>query len=568
MSAKPLRLGSILLERGVITQENLDHVLEKQQESGKKVGEILIDEKIISYQDLAEVLSEQLDCPLADLKHYSFDVNLVKLIPESIARKYQIILLDEQNDYYIVGMADPLDIDAQDVVNQLLDKPSQIEIVTKPELQKHLDQLYRRTSDITKFAKVIEQDVNTRVSISELALDASEEDAPVIMLLNSIFEDAVQVRASDIHIEPGEHNVRIRYRVDGLLQEHIVKERRIMPMVTSRLKLMAKLNISETRTPQDGRFFITVRKNKIDIRISTLPIQYGESIVMRLLDQSSGLLRLTNIGMNGKVLQDFKKMLLLPYGLILVTGPTGSGKSTTLYGALNELNAVEKKICTVEDPVEYRIERINQTHINDNIGLSFATALRSILRQDPDIIMVGEIRDKETAEIAIRAAMTGHLVLSTLHTNDAPSSAVRLVDMGVPSYLVSTTLRCVLAQRLIRKLCDACKEAYKPDDIEKEYLRNWTKDKSIQEAGYYKAVGCSKCNHSGYQGRSGIFELLTINQSISYALQDKGTLLFTKTAENALKGKMLIDQALSFAKAGQTSIEEVIRTIGLGKYSA
>jgi MSHA biogenesis protein MshE len=564
---KPLRLGSILLERGVITQENLDYVLEKQQESGKKVGEILIDEKIISYVDLAETLSQQLDCPLADLKHYEFDEELVKLIPESIARKFQIILLDEQTDYYVVGMADPLDIDAQDVVNQLLDKPSQVEIVTKPDLLKYLDQLYRRTSDISKFAKVIEEDVSSRASISELGDAATEEDAPVIRLLSSIFQDAVQVRASDIHIEPGEHSVRIRYRVDGLLQEHVVQENRIMPMITSRLKLMAKLNISETRTPQDGRFFITVRKNKIDIRLSTLPTQYGESIVMRLLDQSSGLLRLNNIGMKGKVLEDFKKMLHLPYGLILVTGPTGSGKSTTLYGGLNELNSVEKKICTVEDPVEYRIERINQTHINDKVGLSFATALRSILRQDPDIIMVGEIRDKETAEIAIRAAMTGHLVLSTLHTNDAPSSAVRLIDMGVPSYLVSTTLRCVLAQRLIRKLCDACKETYKPDDIEKEYLRNWTKDKSTHDADYFKAIGCSKCNHSGYQGRNGIFELLTINQSISYALQDKSTLLFTKTAENALKGKMLIDQALSMAKSGETSIEEIIRTIGLGRYS-
>ena len=564
MRKKLPNFGSILVNKGVITKEDLNEVLEKQIDSGKKIGEILVEEHYISQRELAETLSEQLNMDFVDLKHYDIDPQVVKILPEKASRRYQVIILNEYRKNFIIGMADPLDMDAYDAVTQLLDKPVKSTVVMKDDLMRTLDHIYRRTEDISKLAKQLNQDISDRnpsnPNITDVAVNATQEEAPIVKLLNSIFEDAVQINASDIHIEPGDKLLRIRYRVDGMLQEHTMKESSIMPQIASRLKLMGKLNISENRLPQDGRFFIEIRNNIIDVRLSTLPTQYGESIVMRLLNQSTGLLQVDNTGMNAKQVKLFRSMLQLPYGLILVTGPTGSGKSTTLYAALNELNQVEKKVCTVEDPIEYRLERINQTQVNDRINLTFANILRAILRQDPDIIMIGEIRDKETADIAMRAAMTGHLVLSTLHTNDAASSAVRLIEMGIPSYLVATTTRGIIAQRLLRRICESCKTEKQLDEEEHSQVKFLFKDKQIPQ--FYIGKGCTKCGNTGYQGRMGIFEIMYMTPVLSQALQGKSTSLFTRTAENELRGKRLADQAFDLAVQGLTSAEEVVRIVG------
>ncbi|MFT5707112.1 MAG: MSHA biogenesis protein MshE, partial [Oceanospirillaceae bacterium] len=384
-------------------------------------------------------------------------------------------------------------------------------------------------------------------------------DIPVVRLLKSIFEDAVTVGASDIHIEPDEHVLRIRQRVDGLLQEHVMKDARIAPALILRLKLMAELNISEKRLPQDGRFNITVKSHNIDVRMSTMPIQHGESVVMRLLDQTNGLIELDSIGMSDLIRNRLKRLIKEPHGLLLVTGPTGSGKTTTLYGALNELNIAEKKILTVEDPVEYRLPRINQIQVHPKIGLNFATVLRSCLRQDPDILLVGEIRDHETAEIALRASMTGHFVLSSLHTNDAISSAMRLIDIGIEGYIVATALRAVLAQRLIRKVCEHCKTDYRPSFQEQAWLNIKLEDTQISGVGFKQGGGCTSCNNTGYIGRVGIFELLEVNDAMADALRANDSYAFSQATKASENFQPLVLSALEAAVSGITSLEEVFR---------
>ena len=391
-----------------------------------------------------------------------------------------------------------------------------------------------------------------------MSLGADDSDAPVVKLLQSIFEDAVQIRASDIHIEPDENVLRIRQRVDGVLQEQIMKERRIAPALVLRLKLLSGLDISEKRLPQDGRFTLKVKGRKIDVRLSTMPITNGESVVMRLLDQTEGATKLDNVGMPAEMLKRFRKLIHMPHGLILVTGPTGSGKTTTLYGALQELNEVGKKIITVEDPVEYRLSRINQVQINPKIDLSFARVLRSALRQDPDILLVGEIRDTETAEIALRAAMTGHLVLSTLHTNDAVSSAMRLIDMGAEGFLAATSLRVVLAQRLVRRLCDNCYEEHKPDTKDLAWMKDSLGDQA-ENISLKRAVGCHRCNNTGYRGRIGVFEMLVMHEELADALRRNNTSDFVRIAKRTPGYQPLVISALKFAAEGITSLDEVLR---------
>ena len=388
---------------------------------------------------------------------------------------------------------------------------------------------------------------------------AEEGDATVVKLLRSIFEDAVQVRASDIHIEPDENVLRIRQRVDGVLHEQIVKEKRISSPLVLRLKLMAGLNISEKRLPQDGRFSLIVKERKLDIRVSTMPIEYGESVVLRLLDQTGGVTHLDEVGMPKEMLVTFRRLIHLPHGLILVTGPTGSGKTTTLYGALQELNKAGNKIITVEDPVEYRLQRINQVQINSKIELDFARVLRAALRQDPDIILVGEIRDGETAEIALRAAMTGHLVLSTLHTNDALSSALRLVDMGTEGFLAASSLKAIVAQRLVRRLCDNCSIDYEPNTNEKAWLEVKVGNSKAHSLTLKSAKGCHHCNNSGYRGRIGVFELLVLNEEMSDALRREDSFEFIKMARKSKDYVPLVIAALNYAAEGITSLSEVFR---------
>jgi len=555
-----VRIGDLLVQNGIVTEEQLQQALKKQKQTGLKLGRVLIDLGFLEENIFLEFLSSQLDIPFIDLKKFNFDAQLVQRLPETYARRFRAIVLYEKNGALIVGMADPMDIFAYDELSRYLQENIEVALVREMELLNTLDLVYRRTEEIASFAEELEEEITEgQFDLADMTPLEDDSDATVVKLLQSIFEDAVQVRASDIHIEPDETVLRIRQRVDGVLQEQVVKEKRISSALVLRLKLMAGLNISERRLPQDGRFSLLVKTKKLDVRLSTMPIEYGESVVMRLLDQSSGANNLDEVGMPDDVLEHFRKLIHMPYGLILVTGPTGSGKTTTLYGALQELNEIGKKIITVEDPVEYRLQRVNQVQVNPRIDLSFARVLRASLRQDPDIILVGEIRDTETAEIALRAAMTGHMVLSTLHTNDAVSSAMRLVDMGAEGFLAASALKAVVAQRLVRRLCDNCAVADEPELQELEWLKSKLGEEKLAGMTLMKSKGCHRCNNTGYRGRIGVFELLIMNDKLSDALRQEDSSHFVKLAKQAKEYQPLLISALDYALKGITSLSEVFR---------
>jgi MSHA biogenesis protein MshE len=459
-------------------------------------------------------------------------------------------------------MSDPADLNALDQLEQLL-SPKRIElaVVMESQLFDAFDNLYRRTADIESFASQLEEEYD-QTSDFDLSASFGDEggDATVGKLLQSIFEDAVQMRASDVHIEPDENQLRIRQRVDGVLQENILKEARIASAIVLRLKLMAGLDISEKRLPQDGRFNLKIKGHDIDVRMSTMPVQFGESVVMRLLDQTAGLLSFEQTGMPDDLIKRMRHQISRPHGMVLVTGPTGSGKTTTLYAALSELNLASKKIITAEDPVEYRLPRINQVQVNPKINLTFSSVLRTALRQDPDIIMVGEMRDQETVEIGLRGALTGHLVLSTLHTNDAITSALRLIDMGAAGFLVGSALRAVIAQRLVRRVCDQCKINYQPDAQEAFWLSNLVGERASQ-AQFKQGKGCQSCQYTGYKGRIGVFELLEMNEPMMAALKRNDSEAFTEHAKKNPSFKPLALAAYDYAEQGITSVEEVLRLV-------
>ncbi len=558
---KKIRLGDLLVESGLITEQQLDLALKEQKKLGRKLGSTLIELGMIEEDSILNLLSSQLGIPLIDLTNYSFDESVVRQLSESIARRYRAIVLEDRPRDYLVGMADPTDLYALDEIQAKLPKPVSQAIVRERDLLQAFDRVYRRTEEISALAEELGQELSSGSEDLRELLQAEMTDAPVAKLLQSIFEDAVQVGASDIHIEPDKEVIRIRQRVDGVLHEQEMKEIQIAPAVVVRLKLMAGLNISEKRLPQDGRFNMTVNGREIDVRISTMPVQYGESVVMRLLDQTRGALDIEQLGMRDELLHRFRKQIHQPHGMVLVTGPTGSGKTTTLYAALKLLNQPQSKIITVEDPVEYRMPRINQVQVQPKIGLNFAAVLRSALRQDPDIIMVGEMRDRETVEIGVSAAMTGHLVLSTLHTNDTVSTATRLLDMGVEGYLLATTLRAVLAQRLVRRVCESCAEDYQPDI----YEATWLRDRLYLDASQYhykKGKGCLHCGFTGYRGRIGVYELLEMNSELAEALRREDTQEFVEAAGRAPGYRPLINEAHQYAIEGLTTLDEVLRLAG------
>lgn len=559
IAKQKIKIGELLVNGGALTQEQLDSAVQLQQQTGQRLGKIIIELGFLKSEQFTSHLSQQLQIPFVNLRRYNFDVGVIQRLRESYARRYRAIVLADQNGVLLVGRADPMDIFASDELERILGQPIKTALVEEDELLSTLDLVYRRTEDIAGFAEELDEELTDgEFDLETLSLVVDDSDAPVVKLLQSIFEDAVQVRASDIHIEPDENVLRIRQRVDGILQEQVMKERRIAPALVLRLKLLSGLDISEKRLPQDGRFSLRVKGRNIDVRLSTMPIEAGESVVMRLLDQTDGATDLDEVGMPENMLEVFRKLIQRPHGLILVTGPTGSGKTTTLYGALQELNEVGKKIITVEDPVEYRLHRVNQVQVNPKIDLSFARILRSALRQDPDILLVGEIRDTETAEIALRAAMTGHMVLSTLHTNDAVSSAMRLVDMGAEGFLAATALRAVVAQRLVRRLCEQCFEDHQPDLSAVAWATKQLPDK-VDGARFKKAVGCHRCNNSGYRGRIGVFEILVMNEALADALRRSDASDFVKVAKQMPGYKPLVVSALEFAVQGITSLEEVFR---------
>ncbi|MCG7201395.1 GspE/PulE family protein [Marinobacter pelagius] len=557
---KKLRLGDLLVQNDVITEEQLKTALREQKNSGRKLGKTLVDLGYVDEDTILNMLSRQLDLPFVQLRHFRFNEQLVRRLPEAMARRFRALVLNEQNGELLVGMADPLDIFAYDELVRVLKQPIRQAVVRESELLSTLDLVYRRTEEIASLAEELEDELSDDAfDLASMSAEPESEDAPVVRLLKTLFEDAVQARSSDIHIEPDETIVRIRQRVDGVLQEHVMKEKRVNAALVLRLKLMAGLNISEKRLPQDGRFNVRVKGRSIDVRISTMPVQYGESVVMRLLDQSQGLLDLDSIGMPEELLQRFRRMIRKPHGMILVTGPTGSGKTTTLYGALSELNRPEVKIITAEDPVEYRLPRITQVQVHPRIGLEFADVLRAGLRQDPDIMLVGEMRDRETVEIGLRAAMTGHLVLSTLHTNDSISSAMRLIDMGAEPFLVSSSLLGVVAQRLVRRVCENCSVPYEPTEQESVWLETFDLDPLDREAGFVHGRGCYQCSNTGYKGRIGVYEMLEMNEPMLDALRQKDVSAFSRAARQSRLYRPLGRCAMDYALRGVTTLEEVAR---------
>ncbi|HAM17343.1 MAG TPA: MSHA biogenesis protein MshE [Alteromonas macleodii] len=553
-----MRLGDLLVHENIISSEQLDNALAAQRTSGRKLGDTLIDLGFIGEPQLLRFLAQQLNIPFLDITQRRIDPEQAQLIPETYARRYRALVLESDDDEVLLGMSDPTDLGGLDQLGPLV-APRTIElaIVQENQMLEAFDSVYRRTQDIASFAEKLGEEYADEADFELSALDDTTSDATVVKLLHSIFEDAVQVRASDIHIEPDEKILRIRQRVDGVLQENTLNQVKIASALVLRLKLMSGLDISEKRIPQDGRFNIKVKGHTLDVRVSTMPVANGEAVVMRLLDQSAGLLTLDQTGMPDAMAEKFRAAINRPHGMILVTGPTGSGKTTTLYGALSELNKPDLKIITAEDPIEYRLPRINQVQVNAKIGLDFAAILRTTLRQDPDIIMVGEMRDQETVEIGLRGALTGHLVLSTLHTNDSVTSAIRLIDMGAAPYLVATSLRGVLAQRLVRRVCENCKEE-KPATAQEQAWVGFLKPE-LAAATFYKGRGCNSCNHTGYKGRIGVFEFLEMNEDMMEALREDDTQGFVDATKANKDFVPLSHMALDYAAQGKTSLDEVFK---------
>jgi MSHA biogenesis protein MshE len=551
-----VRLGEILVKQNLLSEEQLQFCLVEHKRSGRRLGQVFIENGFVTEEDICHALARQLHIPFINLKTYNVQPNVVQQLGEMRARRFRALVLEDRSNSYLVGMADPTDLFVYDELSRLLKKNVDLAVVGEEMLFQTINRVYRKTSEITETARELGQEIgDTHIDFG--AGTSNVEDAPVVRLLQTIFEDANQVQASDIHIEPQEKNLLIRFRIDGVMHFQTESDSKIAAPLALRLKIMANLDISEKRLPQDGRFAIKIGQQQIDVRMSTMPTLYGESIVMRLLNQSRGALELDDIGMPPDMLKKFREILARPNGLILVTGPTGSGKTTTLYGALAEINTPERKLITVEDPVEYRLPGVNQVQINDKIELTFARVLRTALRQDPDIVLVGEMRDQETAQIGMRAAMTGHLVFSTLHTNDAVSTPVRLLDMGVPPYMMSSALQMVLAQRLVRVVCDVCAESYEPTPAEHEWLKAELGN-SVDEHKYSHGRGCTHCNGSGYKGRTGVYEMLEMTETLAEAAGQGDPAVFVKAAEKQLDGWTLRRYAVHLVTRGRTTVAEAM----------
>ena len=554
-----VRLGEILVQQKLLSEEQLEFALSEQKRTGRKLGRVFVENGLLTEEQISGALASQLGIPYINLKFFNVDSEKVRLLPETQARRFRALALEERGGALLIGMVDPTDLFAYDELARLVKRSIMLAVVNESELLQTVDRVYRRTEEITDFARELEQDLgDATVDFGTLVGTPGLEEAPVVKLLQSVFDDASQVRASDIHIEPQEKRLQIRFRIDGVLHLQTEADIKIAPALALRLKLMSDLDISEKRLPQDGRFAIRVKQQQIDVRISTMPTQYGESVVMRLLNQSGGTLRLDSIGMPAAMLKKFRAIVQRPNGLVLVTGPTGSGKTTTLYGALSELNTMEKKLITVEDPVEYRLSGINQVQVNDKIELTFARVLRSALRQDPDVVLVGEMRDQETAQIGMRAALTGHLVLSTLHTNDAVSTPIRLLDMGVPRYMVATSLQAVLAQRLVRLICESCSEPVALSAGEHEWLK-YELGEHVDRQHYHHGRGCSHCNGTGYRGRTGVYEMLEMTEAVADAANHPDPAHFLKVAQAQMAGETLRRHAVALVVAGRTTVSEAMR---------
>ncbi len=554
---KSKQLGQILIELGMITPEQLEQALEEHRRTPKSIGRVLIDLGMIKEGDLVRALAEQVGLEFVDLSEHPVDPTATTLLPEALARRYRAIPIGERDGKLLVAMSDPANVYALDDIRTITNRDVQPLVATAADVEQAIQKFAGMDGQVEALANVAADALEGE----EEHLEAALEDAPIVKLVNAIMTQAVGDRASDVHIEPSERAVRIRFRVDGVLHEPMPPApKNIQGGLISRLKVMAELNIAEKRVPQDGRISMKVGGKQLDLRVATLPTVYGEKVVIRVLDKSSALLALEDLGFLEESYKQFARSFKKPYGAILVTGPTGSGKSTTMYSTLNILNEVDKNIITVEDPVEYRLPGVNQMQVNPKAGLTFASALRSILRADPDIVLIGEVRDRETAMIAVEAALTGHLVLTSLHTNDAPSAITRLTEMDVETFLVASAIDAVVAQRLARILCERCKEAYQPDEHE------------LVQAGYpewllaeiqqlYRPSGCAACSNTGYRGRMGLYEVMPMTEELERLTVERASAEALKTVAIQQGMITLRDDGLEKVRMGLTSIEEVARVV-------
>jgi type IV pilus assembly protein PilB len=565
-----VRLGELLTKASLITQDQLKEALKSQKESGGKLGETLIKLGFVSEEEITECLSQQFGVPSINLAHFEIDGSVIKLIPADVARKYNILPVNKTGATITIAMADPTNVFAMDDIKFMTGYNVEPVVASELGIKAAIDNYYGSASSL-ELKKVMEDlqqaesaDLEVLEEEEELDMEAlaeSAEEAPVVKLCNLILTDAIKRAASDIHIEPYEKEYRVRFRIDGILYEIMNPPLKLKDAITSRMKILAKLDISEKRLPQDGRIKLKMKlneKNKeLDFRVSVLPTLFGEKIVLRLLDKDNLRLDMTKLGFEPESLAKFEEAIFKPWGMVLVTGPTGSGKTNTLYSALAKVNSPEVNIMTAEDPVEFNLPGINQVQMKESIGLNFAATLRSFLRQDPNIILVGEIRDFETAEIAIKAALTGHLVLSTLHTNDAPSTINRLMNMGIEPFLVATSVHLIAAQRLARRICQNCKEVV--DFAPQALINLGYKKEEVGTFQVYKGRGCDKCNNTGYKGRVGLVEVLVVDDAIRELILSGGTAIDIKK-QAAESGMISLRRSgLIKIKDGITTIEEVVR---------
>ena len=551
------QLGDILLEGGHVTPEQLGSAMEEQRRLGRSLGRVLVDLGILTEGQLVAALATQIGMRFVDLSDFPVDGSAVSRVPDAVCRRHSSLPIGYEDGKLVVAMADPANVFAIDDIRSMTGLEVKPVVATKADVSAAIDRYHRGDAEMDQLTSAMDvhADDDDLSGVTEVV-----EDAPIVKFVNLLITQAIQDRASDIHVEPTEKDLRVRFRIDGVLHEVMRSPKSITSGVTSRLKIMADINIAERRVPQDGRLSVNANGKKIDLRVATLPTVWGEKIVMRILDNSTAMMQLSDLGFGDENYEVYSKSFVKPYGMILVTGPTGSGKSTTLYATLNIVSKPEVNVITVEDPVEYRLPGINQVQANPKAGLTFAAALRSILRSDPDIVLLGEIRDKETAHIAIEAALTGHLVLSTLHTNDAPSAIVRLTEMGIEPFLVGSALDCVLAQRLARKLCPKCKEAYVPT---REALADMRVPMGADEPTptLYRPIGCSACSKTGYKGRIALHEVMAVSEDIErLAVEHASALTISKVALD--QGMITLrNDGVAKVKAGLTSMEEILRVV-------
>ncbi len=565
-----VRLGEILIKESLITQDQLQKALEFQRSNGGKLGSCLAKLGYITDDDITGVLSRQYGVPSINLKYYEIDPTVIKLIPQDTAARYQVIPLSRVGSVLTIAMTDPTNVFAMDDIKFMTGFNVEPVVASESAIAEAITRFYGGSTNHEELSKMMkdlvdeEQDLELAAEEQELdaaALEKAAEEAPIIKLVNLILTDAVKRGASDIHVEPYELEMRVRFRVDGVLQTVMNPPFRLKDAITSRMKIMAKLDIAEKRLPQDGRIMIKYKadgkKKELDFRVSTVPTLYGEKIVLRLLDKENLRLDMTKLGFEAESLKKFERNILKPYGMVLVTGPTGSGKTNTLYSSVARLNTVETNIMTAEDPVEFQLQGINQVQMKEQIGLNFAAALRAFLRQDPNIILVGEVRDFETAEIAVKAALTGHLVLSTLHTNDAPSTISRLMNMGIEPFLVATSVNLICAQRLVRRICTNCKEAL--DVPEQALIDAGFTPEEAKTTKIYHGRGCGTCNKGGYKGRTGLYEVMEINDEVRELILVGASAL--ELRKKAMEQGMITLRRSGLIKvaAGQTTLEEVLR---------